>query len=410
MFIQLMQLSKITESYSDAEFLSFLYSEKERLRNKNLYPGWSSWALVCVLFSLIAYCYSLMKVGGIDLVLLYHIFSVFCPLVLYVTHIVEWKMRIEHGDAVRLAHLGDVAPVTMLVFILLISLSCAVVGFLSPVRLGLPILWSATSLLTCVSLLSVYFDRNSWVTKSGVYMLSSSHKWNFVLTTLLLASVSMPISSAVRQLAFGYSKEFELVICMVSVVVVSYLLSKSLFIKTDDKCVDEIIYNYLYRGKNRVSTINELEVVMLGIKPSDYMYDFFAHMIDVHSLLQKIKSRLDQIESDLRGSDICLEVAKDFIKELEDMSNNTKKCDISQTEFMEHAQELLKYKTTLHDKDFVTMLESMPTLVTDFQQVAVRIRNIVDKLSERVEQITIELKNTICTNAECKLRLQCKQL
>lgn len=77
---------------------------------------------------------------------------------------------------------------------------------------------------------------------------------------------------------------------------------------------------------------------------------------------------------------------------------------------MEHAQELLKYKTTLHDKDFVTMLESMPTLVTDFQQVAVRIRNIVDELSERVEQITIGLKNTICTNNECKLRLQCKQL
>lgn len=404
-----MLLSKITESYSDAEFLSFLYAEKERLRNNNLYPGWSSWALACVLFSLIAYCYSLMKAGGINIVLLYHIFSVFCPLVLYVTHVVEWRIRIENGDAVRLAHLRDVAPVTLLVFILIISLSCAVIGFLYPVRRDLPYIWSATFILTCVSLVSVYLDRNSWVTRSGIYLLSSSHRWNSVLLTFLFASVSMPVYIAVRQLAFGYSKEFEMVICMVSVVEVSYLLSKSLFIKTTDKSVDEIIYNYLYRGKNRTSTINELEIVMLGINPSDYMYDFFVRMVDRHSLLLKIKSRLCQIESELNDGDICLEVANDFIKELADMAINTKKCNIRQTEFIEHAQELLKYKTTLHDKDFVTMLESLSTLVTDFQQVAVRIGNIMDELSARVEKMKIETETTICTNTDCKLRIQCKQ-
>ena len=404
-----MKLSEFTESCSDAEFLSFLYSERKRLRNNNLYPGWSSWALVCVLFALAAYCYGVLKTlnGRFDIVLLYHIFTAFCPVTLFTTHMIEWKIRSKHGNAVRLARLKEVAPVSLLSFILVISILCTVLGFLYPVFVILPYCWIVTMTISGVCLWSVYKDRNQWVTRSGVNFVSCNSKLDNKLIALLLGVLVAPSTTASLQLSFGISIEFEVCICLIVFLVVAYVLQRCLFANVQEKALDDHIYGYLYEGKSKQSVVKQLEISMLGILPSDSLYSKFSRMIEFQSMMPTVKKRLMEVEDELKSRKLTLEEVNELISEFTDLSAKWAKYNLSQTDFIQQAHALIKLETTVYDKDFVTMIETMPDLLKEFEKTTLKIGTIMDALRDSVYQIEREECDSLCVNMDCKKRVRC---
>lgn len=406
-----MKLSEFTNSCSDAEFLSFLYSERERLRNNNLYPGWSSWALACVLFTLVAYCYGVLKTlnGTFDIVLFYHIFTAFCPMALFVTHMAEWKIRSKHGNAVRLARLKDVAPVCLLSLILGISILCTVIGFLYPVGVILPYCWAITMAVAGVCLWNLYKDRNQWVTRACVNFVSCISKKNDKLVALLFGVLVAPSTTAAMQLSFGFSIEFEICICIVVFIVVAYVLQRCLLANVQEKAVDDLIYAYLYEAKSRKYVIKQLEIAMLGVLPSDSLYSGFSRLIESQSMMIDVKDRLTEVEIGLKSRKLTLDEINELISEFTDLSAKCAMYNLSQKDFIAQAQDLLKLQTTVYDKDFVTMVETMPDLLKEFENFRKKIGVLLTALSERMDQIEEEECDSLCINMDCKKRVQCNK-
>lgn len=103
---RLYELSKL----SNNEFLSFLYTERDRQESKSGAPGWSIWALAGSAFALVFFVYNTLKdVEAIDNLLCYYIFSVFCPIVLYIIFMMEQIRVLNFGDSRHVERIKHVA-------------------------------------------------------------------------------------------------------------------------------------------------------------------------------------------------------------------------------------------------------------------------------------------------------------
>ena len=117
---------------SDAEFLSFLYSEREREESLNSYQGWSAWAVIGALITVICAGYTIAANKGDEINILrvgYILSSIaglcicFRPYFLILKLIFSKERRY---DVKRIKYLEDVCPKLYLWFTFLISITFSI--------------------------------------------------------------------------------------------------------------------------------------------------------------------------------------------------------------------------------------------------------------------------------------------
>ena len=156
--------NKIMEM-SDAEFLSFLYSEREREESLNSYQGWNLWAVIGAMITVVCAVYSVIcnHQDKIDWLNTSYIASgiigfFFCyrSWGMFVLSILERKRGVDYR---KVKYLKEVAPIPYLVVALLCSVTFAVFFPLanSVCRWGLlAILWIGMAVANVLVLLNVY--------------------------------------------------------------------------------------------------------------------------------------------------------------------------------------------------------------------------------------------------------------
>ena len=159
-------------SMSDAEFLSFLYAEREREESLNSYQGWNLWAVIGAMITVACAIYSIMcnHQNEIDWLNLGYFTSgiigfCFCyrSWVKFILSFLERKRGVDYR---KVKYLKEVAPIPYLIVALLCSVTFAVFFPLanSVCRWGLlSILWIWMAVANVLVLLNVYLGKDSIV-------------------------------------------------------------------------------------------------------------------------------------------------------------------------------------------------------------------------------------------------------
>lgn len=224
---------------SDAEFLSFLYSEREREESLNSYQGWNVWAVggALITVSCVAYGVLVDHTGEIDRVrtfylLSYYLGSIFCfwHTVLFVLSFIGRKRATDYK---KLKCLKDVAPIPYLI----VTTACSLVMAMGSVVINVvnepnwntaSISWIALAICHLLICVNLYINRNAivWAIKEDFWF---ARTWVMVLAGLFVSILFWLIWKWSRENIIGPflgTAEFELATYFTAIVMLVYLLLK----------------------------------------------------------------------------------------------------------------------------------------------------------------------------------------
>lgn len=392
------------QKFSDSEFLSFLYSEHNRYKDKESKNGWTVWALVGSLFTILCFVYAAAKScnADINLELFYCIISVFLPIFQYLIFLFERKKALENGDSRHIAKIKDIAPVYFLCYLGIIDIGGCISGYYLGYR-ELAFRYLIAFIPITLSIGVYVAQKTKYATTSDLFIVSSKKWINNLLCGFIAGTITVPVIKAMQYLAFGLSIEFELGIACILFIALLYLLVKIVFSKSIESDICELIDGYLYGDKSKQDTIKSLEKIILGNRPTDELESVYNRLCIYEKKLPEWHKEFDEIIALLNEN--CEEIESvhnlhtDILKGIDEIKEFLE----LKTEILEKSKELLDLKSLSADPDFMAMLDMLLDNAT-FKNAS----ELQKKMEYAMEMMHKKCYETICINVDCPYRCDIK--
>ncbi len=344
---------------SDNDFLSFLYSERGRQESKSGAPGWSFWALTGSAFALILFVYTTLKtIDNVNLLLCYYIFTVFCPIALYIIFLAELIRMVIYGDSVHVERLKNIAPMTLLLCLMGIYSSLTILGIVVGAATESIVRCVAVLVPLVMSFISIIIYRNKLVTTFLTFRVSALDWINKLLMFLVGGTLLLPLFGGLKHLTFGFSDEFEITFAIVVLMAIIYMLIRNKVNGNRVTDVDELIDGFLYRDWTRKMIVRKLELMRLGKSPFMELEKEYNKIVVASGLIENTKKRAKEITDKIQKQGLKEDELDGLLNEIKGMSDSMTLVLNSQTDFHERAKELINLKSTLGDSEFRAMLDT----------------------------------------------------
>ena len=266
--------NKIKEM-SDADFLSFLYSERDREESLNSYHGWNLWAVAGAMITVACATYRIIcaHTGEIDRLRTIYLTSwglgtIFCywySVVFYFSSMERKRAK----DYKRIKYLKDVAPIPYLIVTTVCSVEFALAFLVVECdnRWNMvSISWIVLAVFHLLICLNLYVNRNAivWAVKEDIWFAKT---WVMVVVGLSVYVLFWMIWKWSKENIAGpfWGKpEFELAACITAFVMLVYLFLKIKFKNRKSSEIDVLIDEYLYKGKSKEDVYYQLRANQMG--------------------------------------------------------------------------------------------------------------------------------------------------
>lgn len=315
------------DKLSNAEFLSFLYSERDRENDLVVYHGWNNWALAGALITIICALYAILK-SNYDIISYTDIiffFSGFTSIVLYVHPFLGIFGRERSIDYTKLKTLKDVAPSCYIIFTLCCSIIiiALLLFFNSFLWLGIP--WAIISTLYAISLAIIFINKDKLVPSYFKEQVFPSRSWTIIFNTIVAGILGETTVRSFRHVESSFfSPNMEIGICVTAIIVILYLFIK---INTGNKTVKEIdiiIDDYLYKGESRENIYYKLLVNRMGKNSLEACSSEVIKLKDIIDSFAEKEHRIDQIDNMLDEGKLSREDIEHCFEELDGLVSYTK--------------------------------------------------------------------------------------
>ena len=399
---------KVTE-LSDAEFLSYLYAERDREESLNSYQGWNSWAVVGALITVACGVYSIIckHQEEIDWLNMSYFASgiigfCFCyrGCVKFIFSFMERKRGVDYR---KVKYLKDVAPIPYLVVALLCSVTFAVFFPLanSVCRWGLlSVLWICMAVANVLVLLNVYLGKDSIVMSyvDGI-LFPNVRLWIWIeMAISSIYSIIWFRSFRLSTCQFIGTPDFEVAACLTLFVLLLYLLLKIKMSNRKSSVIDVALDEFIYKGVKREEVFQKVQANRMG-----------------YGVLEICKQELDELTKYAEAFDEQMK-QMEYIKE--ELSNDTiDVCHIQ--EEMEKVTKTMDYikdwsqKVRLLDAKMVKVRDQVKEVVLDedfdkMLDVGDRMLEKADVMTQCVGEVMNEFKGYAdrhtCENLGCPMR------
>ena len=311
------EIPKAISDLTDAEFMSFLYSERDREDSLSQWQGWNNWALAGAFVAVMWTAYSIWKnhcyVEGYDVIYYTSGIMAIC-LTLY-----SWFYFIkrERGiDFSKMRWLKEVFPYHLV----LIALGCSLVfSLFIAVEDGycyLFWLWSVMGILLVLALVSLflYKDRVMPVYADGfVFPWIKANFWYYAA----LGSLCGPIvvQSFKKVSVDMLSNELEIAACLSICIVLFYIFLKLNTGNQAVKRLDIIIDDYIYKGIPKDKTYLEMQKNQMGYSVMDVCYNDLAEISDMMTKCEEDYKRLEMIKEAVEAGECIVAQFNELQKE-----------------------------------------------------------------------------------------------
>lgn len=388
-------------SLSEAEFLSFLYSERDREESLNSYQGWNEWAVVGALITVLYTAYGVLvaHTGEIDRVrtcylLSYYLGSVFCfwNAVLAVLSFTERKRAIDYKG---MKFLKDVAPIPYLIITtvcsLVMAMSLAVVNSVNDIGWNTAsiswIVLAVSHLLICIS---VYVNRNAivWAIKDDIWF---ARTWVMVVVGLFVFVWFWLIWKWSRvnvEGPFVGTAEFELAICFTAVVMLVYLLLKIKLANRNSSTIDVLIDEYVYKGKSKEGVYRQLRANQMGYGILEACSQELYALKKYSDTFEQQKEILDEVRDSFINGAVDTNNIEEQFKELKKSLDYNDEWAARVDALHDKVNEINKNVPPIRsDEEFGNMLKIVGYMMNKGREMNNKIKSVIDEIEKYMDEV-----------------------
>ena len=389
---------------SDAEFVSFLYSERDRENDLVVYHGWNNWALAGALITIICALYAILKSNSetISYTDIIFFFSGFMSIVLYVHPFIGIFGRDRGIDYTKLKTLKDVAPSCYIIFILGCSITTIALLLFFNKFIWFGILWASISTLYVIALIIIFVNKNKLVPSYYKEQIFPSRNWTIIFNTLVAGILGETTVRSFRHVESSFfGPNMEIGICITAIIVILYLFIK---INTGNKTVKEIdiiIDDYLYKGEPRENIYYKLLVNRMGKNSLE------ACSSEIIKLKEKIDSfaekedRIDQINNLLDEGKMSGEEIEHCFKELDGIISYTKSLINQCKLFSKKINEIKNNSTVVKTEEFNDIVTIYESVVAQIEHLSEKTNLVLKRIQERISPFYCNKYGGLCTKSDC---------
>lgn len=260
-------------NFTDSEFLSFLYAERDRELSNKAYPGWSNWALVGTIIAIFCYVYELLGEYRGEINYSYALFclNILSALLLSATptiwYIISCFKRKRMIDSNRVRTLSEVFPIIFFILAALLAIGIVILDFYASLNHIIIYLWGGYILLLLAVCVYTIIFRNKLVIDWRHFSALSNDVLD--LCYIIIVSVLLPVIEFFAIKGMGkfdiFSVEFKLAVCSLSIIAVLYMLLQINLKKTDITTrIDLLIDVYLHSKESKENIYKHLEILRFG--------------------------------------------------------------------------------------------------------------------------------------------------
>lgn len=320
--------NRITE-LSDSEFLSFLYSERDREESLNHFQGWNIWAVIGAMITVICTAYSIRcnHLGQIDrLRTVYLVSDYVSRLFLLWFVVVSVKSFVERKRATdykKLKCLKDVAPMPYLIVATICTFELALF-FIFTEHDNLwdvvPISWMVLAVSHILIDISVYRNWNSyvWAIKEDIWFVRT---WVMVAVGLYVYVLIWLVwnwsSKHITGPLIG-TPEFELAVCGAAFVLLLYLLVMIIHTNRKSSEIDVQIDEYVYRGKSKEDVYMKLKANRLGYGILEVCSQELFALKKYSDNFDSHKKTLEELRASFENGDISVDCVVERFESLKE--------------------------------------------------------------------------------------------
>lgn len=287
---------KRVDEWEDADFLSYLYSERERENSLSQYQGWNNWALAGAFITAICAAYNIWK-DSYYLEVIDVVYYAGGAIGLFLTlQEFFYFFRRERGiDISRVRWLKEVVPIPLIIVVMTTSITSAI-WIAATVGFNLLFwLWCFVLVMLLIGIGYVAVNRNKIVYSYADDFIFSSIKgngWFYGITGGIYGLIGVRSFKVASSSIPG--PEFEIGVCVAACMVMLYIF---LSINMGSKAVkrfDTIIDNHLYLGVSKEKTFQEILKNRMGYSVMDMCY---KELSMIESEMKAYEDELKKIES-----------------------------------------------------------------------------------------------------------------
>lgn len=293
----------ITE-LSDADFLSYLYSERDREESLNSYQGWSIWAISGALITVVYTGYAILckHLDEFEVVTIGYILSsifgfLLCyqPFFFFISSLFSRERGVNYKSC---KYLKDIVPKPYLWMALIISVTLSLLIICNDTSNRWNVV-SITWLIVALMLISatiyekINHDKIVWSVIDGV--LFGERKLDSWFSAFLSGVLSITWVQSVKKVdgSIVGNPNLEIAVCIFSLIALIYLLLK---IKTGEKTsshMDVLLDDFLYNGRSKDDIYNQILTYRMGFgilkACAKELYEVNNSFVDVEPQMAKIK-------------------------------------------------------------------------------------------------------------------------
>ena len=251
---------------SDTEFLSFLYSERDRENSLSEFHGWNNWALAGAIITAICSGYAVLRMSpSLEVVkVLYNTGFIIAFFLTYHSWANIFK-RQRAVDFSKVRMMKEVMPIVKIVFVYICAITSTImIAILNGCNL---VFWLwITVIIAYTIVLILALCQKEKVVPSFFSEMMLPWVWVNVAFESIMGGVYSIIGTQSFKLAGSQilSSDFEFAACVAAILILLYVLFKLNFGNKVVRRFEEIIDRYLYAGATKEDTFHEISKNRMG--------------------------------------------------------------------------------------------------------------------------------------------------
>ena len=379
----------ILAEMSDSDFLSFLYSERDRENSLSQYQGWNNWALAGALITVVCAFYAICK-DNIYIewkTVLYLASGIMAFFLAY--H--SWLRVFMHErgiDFSKVRMLKEVIPYAKISLIFVCSI-CSTI--LIPIADGFNILfwlWGAVFVAYIAVVILAVVNR-----KSIVETYPEERMFPQIKATIAFDSIVGGILGWIGIRSFKVadgeiiSAEFEIAVCLCSILILLYLLLK---INTEDKVIrrfDVIMDEYLYLGSSKEETMRKIVNNRMGYGVLEACSEEIKQIKKLKAVHQIDEERIDEIIAAIEKGGCLIRHHNSLKDQALTALDHQKEIIMLSKKLSNKTRTILAITPVLVNiPEFNKILDENDVIFADVERVTEKIQRALKLIEEKVEE------------------------
>jgi len=383
---------------TDAEFLQFLYSERDREESLNSYQGWNLWAVVGAMITVACAAYGVMSshMGEINrvrtLYLLSHYLSNIFMLWYAILFYMSFLNRKRAKDYKRIKHLKEVAPIPYLIVVTICSLELAVCFLIVVNNNGwnaVAITWILLALCHLLICINVYVNRNAivWSLKDDFWFVKT---WQMLTAGLSLFVMFWLVWKWSMQNIPGPcvgTPEFELVVCITGFILLIYLFLKIKLANRKSSEIDVLIDKYVYKGISKEGVYRQLRANQMGYGILEACSQELYVLERYSETFMSQEEKLETIKNTIDHGDVDIDCLMEQLDTLKQALYANDKWAFKVDALLDKVNEIDKNVPELrNEEEFVNMLKIVSHMMDKGREMNDQIRAVIVIIKKFMEK------------------------